>query len=406
MIKKFFYGWWIVTACFFMGLYVGGIVNFSFTAFFEPLVKEFGWSYTQISFAQSLRGIEMSIFAPLLGLLVDRFGSRKLVFCGTITAGFGLILLSMTQSLVTFYASFFLLSFGAGGCTPVVLLATIGKWFDKNVGKAFGIAAAGFGAGGLLVPLVVHLIDLYHWRTTLIIFGFGMWILGIPLSFVIRDKPEQYGYLPDGESSKDQNTRLKKEGKGVEVSLKEALRQRTFLYLGIVEFIRHMLISAVVLHVMPYLSTVSLTRSTAGKVAASLPLLSMVGRLGFGWLGDLLNKKYTTAGTLCLMGAGLLAFCFVQEGWVIPLFIVLFSLGWGGSMILMRTILRQYSGRDSFGRMLGFLMGAGAIGGIIGPTFAGWVYDTFGNYQVTWLIFCGFSGLSIWLILKIKPLVK
>ena len=200
MIKKFFYGWWIVTACFFMGLYVGGIVNFSFTAFFEPLVNEFGWSYTQISFAQSLRGIEMSIFAPLLGLLVDRFGSRKLIFCGTITAGFGLILLSMTQSLVTFYASFFLLSFGAGGCTPVVLLATIGKWFDKNVGKAFGIAAAGFGAGGLLVPLVVHLIDLYHWRTTLIIFGFGMWILGIPLSFVIRDKPEQYGYLPDGES--------------------------------------------------------------------------------------------------------------------------------------------------------------------------------------------------------------
>ena len=120
MIKKVFYGWWIVLACFFIGLYVSGVVIASFTAFFEPLVEEFGWSYTQISFATSLRGLEMSIFAPLLGFLVDRFGSRKLIFCGTITAGFGLILLSITQSLAMFYGSFLLLSFGAGGCASIV----------------------------------------------------------------------------------------------------------------------------------------------------------------------------------------------------------------------------------------------------------------------------------------------
>ncbi len=132
MIKKVFYGWWIVLSCFIIGLYVSGIVHFGFTAFFEPLIKEFGWSYTQISFAKSLRGLEMSVFAPLLGFLADRYGSRKLILCGTITVGLGLILLSMTQSLAMFYASFLLLSFGAGGCTAVVLMTAVANWFSKR----------------------------------------------------------------------------------------------------------------------------------------------------------------------------------------------------------------------------------------------------------------------------------
>ena len=65
MFKKVFYGWWIVLACFFIGLYVGGVVFYGFTAFFQPLAEEFGWSHTQISFAVSLRGLEMGISRSL-----------------------------------------------------------------------------------------------------------------------------------------------------------------------------------------------------------------------------------------------------------------------------------------------------------------------------------------------------
>lgn len=49
--KKFYYGWWVVFVCFLIGFYVGGVVVYGFTAFFEPLVNEFGWSYAQVSFA-------------------------------------------------------------------------------------------------------------------------------------------------------------------------------------------------------------------------------------------------------------------------------------------------------------------------------------------------------------------
>ena len=64
-MKKIYYGWWIILACALINLYVGGIVFFGFTAFFAPIRDEFGWSYAQISFAVSLRGMEVGIFSPI-----------------------------------------------------------------------------------------------------------------------------------------------------------------------------------------------------------------------------------------------------------------------------------------------------------------------------------------------------
>jgi len=389
-------------ACFLISLYVGGVTFFGFTAFFEPIKEEFGWSYTQISLAASLRGFEMGIFAPLVGFLVDRFGARRLAFCGTITVGLGLILLSLTQSLAMFYASFLLIGFGAGGCASVVFMTAVANWFHRNVGIALGVMMSGFGASGLAIPIIVRLIDRYGWRMTLIILGLGIWALGIPLSLVIRNKPEQYGYLPDGRVVREPMPKFEAEGKDVEIGFKEALRKRSFLYLNMVEAIRMMTLFGVVTHVMPYLSSVGIPRPTAGLVAGAISLFSIMGRFGFGWLGDVFDKRYVLSWTFCFLGLGTLAFCFVPTRWAIFLFLFLFSPGFGGGSILRGAILREYFGRDFFGKMLGILMGSAAVGGIIGPTVAGWVFDTLGSYQVIWLIFCGLIGLAIGLTLRIR----
>jgi MFS family permease len=71
----------------------------------DPLVREFGWSYTQVSFALSLRGMEMSILAPVVGFLVERFGPRRLCLVGVATIGCGFLLLRQTQSLWMFYGA-------------------------------------------------------------------------------------------------------------------------------------------------------------------------------------------------------------------------------------------------------------------------------------------------------------
>ncbi|UCG64804.1 MAG: MFS transporter [Deltaproteobacteria bacterium] len=325
-----------------------------------------------------------------------------MIFYGVITVGSRLILLSQTQSLVMFYGSFLLIGFGTGGCTAVVPMPAVANWFHKNAGIALGVTASRIGASGLLVPLIARLTDVYGWRTTLVILGVGMWCLGVPLSFVIRNKPEQYGYLPYGKLSTDPITNVGIQGDGVEIGFTDALKNRSFLFLFMAVALRGMIISAVVLHVMPYLSTTGIPRSTAALVAAGIPLFSIIGRFGFGWLGDYFDKRYMLAWTFCIMGLGMLAFCYVHVGWAVFLFFLLFSPGHGGSMVLRASFLREYFGRDSFGKLIGITMGSQAIGGIIGPTLAGWVFDAFGSYQVIWLVFSGSMGLAIGLVLRIR----
>lgn len=290
---------------------------------------------------------------------------------GILTTGAGLILLGQTQSLTMFYGAYLLLAFGAGGCTSVVTMTAVANWFRKKVGVALGVVGSGIGAGGLMVLLIVRLIDLYQWRTALIILGLDMWAIGIPLSLVIRNRPEHYGYLPDGEVPGTADQSHKIQDKGVEIGLKEALRMRAFLYLNLVEALRIMIAIAVFTHIMPYLSSVGMPRASAGMVAAAIPLIGIIGRFGFGWLGDIYAKKHVMAVTMGLIVLGMLALSYVHIRWIIIPFLILFSLGHGGSMVVRSAIVREYFGRDSFGKILGIIMGSASIGGIIGPTLAG-----------------------------------
>jgi MFS family permease len=227
--------------------------------------------------------------------------------------------------------------------------------------------------------------------------------LGIPLSFVIRNKPEQYGYLPDGKLADGRISEHEIQHEKVEISFRKALKKKSFLYLNLAEVMRFMVLTAVVLHIMPYLGSMGISRPTAGLVAAAIPLFSIIGRFGFGWLGDVFDKRYVIAVTFGFMGMGMLAFSHMQSKWAIYLFLFLFSPGFGGGSVLRGAILREYFGRDSFGKMIGILMGFASIGGIIGPTLAGWVFDTLGSYDFIWLVFAGCISLGIILALRIKP---
>jgi MFS family permease len=402
--QKIFYGWWIVLACFLISLFIGSTVFFGLTAFFEPLMHEFGWSRTQLSFAASLRGLEMGILAPLIGFLVDRFGPRKLMICGVLTVGAGLMLLSQTQTLPMFYSAYILMGFGAGGCTTMVLMVVIANWFKKKIGIAMGITASGFGASGLLIPFIVRLIDAYNWRAALIIMGMGVWILGTPLSLIIRNNPEDTGHQPDGLPPAPCDEKNSDDNLTVFLTFKEILKTRTFFFLGFLDFTRMLAASAVILHVMPYLSDLGFSRSIGGWIAGAVPLISVIGRISFGWMGDFFEKRRVMTASYGLMTIGLLLFCFVQEWWLVVFFLLFFSTGFGGSMVLRNTILREYFGTHALGRLVGIILGAAAIGGIIGPTMAGWVYDTLKDYYLIWMVFVGILMLSVGLSMLVKPI--
>lgn len=407
-LNHIFYGWWIVLACFIIALYTGGIIFYGFTAFIDPLVREFGWSYTEISFAMSLRGIEMSFLSPLVGFLVDRYGPRRLVFGGVITMSLGFFTISATQSLWMFYASFVLIAFGGGGCASVVFMRVVTNWFQRKVGLALGVMSSGFGASGLIVPLIVYLIDAFGWRVAVILLGAGTFIVGIPLAFVVRDTPEACGLHPDGRMTDTPVAAPsgKRDGETGDVRFRDALRHRVFLFLAISDFLRFMAIGSLVTHIMPYLNILHIPRTTAGMITGSIAVLSIFGRFGFGWMADFFDKRIIMVAALSLLSLGFFLFCFVDIPWVMIVFLIVFPIGFGGSIVLRGAILLEYFGRQAFGRLLGLMMGVAAAGGMIGPIMAGFIFDTTGSYHNTWISLGITSSVSVLLVLFIGPKPK
>lgn len=408
---RVFYGWWIVGACFLISLYTAGVVFFGFTAAFEPMANEFGWSYAQISLAASLRGLETGLLAPLIGYLTDRWGPRKLLFGGIAITGFGLLLFSRVTSLGMFYGAFVLIAIGTGTCSGTLFLTTVVSWFRRNVAIATGITTSGFALGGLLVPLVALLIDTFGWRVSMIYLGLGMWIVGLPLSLIVRHKPEKYGYLPDGDQGKIAvagRTSTSAQGTEVNINARQALRTRVFWHISLALLLQSLALNAVVVHVMPYLSTIGVNRAFASLVASAVPITSICGRLGFGWWGDRANKLRLMAIALTLTTLGLLFFGSSAFGglWLLLPFIICFGLGWGGSVTIRVALLREYFGRSSFGTIHGFTIGVMMFGNIMGPPIAGWVFDTWGSYQIIWFIFAGLTMVSIAIIATTPPVIK
>ena len=403
-----FYGWWVVIASFLITVYTGGVVAFGFTAVFKPLADEFGWSYTQISIAASLRGFEVGLLSPLIGLVVDRWGSRRLVFGGAICVGLGLVLLSQASSLGMFYGFFVLIAIGMSALSFTVLLTAVGNWFREKVSMATGFVVSGYAVGGILVPVVTMLIDKYDWRTAMIILGLGTWVIALPLSLLIRHKPEQYGYLPDGDVSSsvavDEGLASARSTEA-DSPTEEAGARRVFWCVAVSSLCHMLLTSAVVTHVMPYLTSIGIARSAASLTAGALPLASIGGRLGFGWLGDKFDKRGMAAVAFALMASGLLSFSYLISGWtwlLLP-FLVLFSTGWGGSVTMRATLLREYFGRSRFGKFYGFVVGVSMVGSIAGAPLAGWVFDEWGTYQWIWLAFAGVAVVALAIVMAIPP---
>ena len=405
---KIFYGWWIVVASFLIALYIGGAVFYGFTAFFEPIVDEMGWSYTQLSLAASLRGLEMGLLSPIVGILADRWGPRKLIFGGVLVTAASLLLLSSTTSLIMFYVSFILLAIGVSACTVTVLLTAVANWFRRKMGIASGIAICGFGFSGLLIPVIVRLIEVYDWRTALNILALGMIVLVLPLSFVFRHRPEQYGYLPDGQKQ-DTTAHLAdsspSQGLDVELRVKQALKNGTFWRIVLARMYHMMTMMAIITHVMPYLSSISISRATSTLVATAIPLMSIIGRLSFGWFGDKFNKRLVAATSFVMMSCGVFCFAYASntELWLLVPFLVLLGIGYGGTNAILPALGREYFGRTNFGSIYGLMEGIGTIGAIIGPTLAGWAYDSLGSYQIVWLLLAGLAVIALASVLTITP---
>jgi len=250
------------------------------------------------------------------------------------------------------------------------------------------------------VPGIVKLIDIFDWRIAFFILAIVVWIISLPLSLLVRHKPEQYGYLPDGEQSStviSYDNLVTIQSYETDISAREALKSRVFWQIGLAMSLQYIVINSVIVHVMPYLSSVGIARSASSLVAMAFPLVSIIGRLGSGWLGDRFNKILVASGLAATMSIGVLCFSYTNNERILMLipFVILFGIGWGGNATIRAVLLREYFGRANFGTLSGFMMGMTAICGMVGPFFVGLIFDNWGSYQGAWLIATGLVVIAL-----------
>jgi MFS family permease len=401
-MKKVFFGWFIVAAALLLTTYNSAILVYGFTAFMTPIAATFGWSYAQVTLASSIRGLETGTLDPLVGIAVDRWPARRLMLIGTCILTLGIICVSQATNLAMFYTGFLVMGLGSSFSMHMVPTTVIARWFRRNIGKANGVLAMGWALGGLFTPLLVRAIDTYGWQTTLIYLAIGVLILGIPLSFLFRSRPEDYALLPDGKAQDDaEHPSTYDFGTGV----KEALKMRAFWHIGIAQMFQMLAMLAVNIHMMPYLTSLGMERSTAAITVMIYSIATLVARVPFGFLADIFPKKYVMALSMGLIAAGLLIFGLldVSSFAFVLLFVVIYGVGSAGAVPLRAPIIREYFGVRKFGTIYGLVAIFTTIGSAVGAPLAGLVFDIRGVYDPIWFIYAGLNAVGTILILIMPP---
>ncbi|MQF48633.1 MFS transporter [SAR202 cluster bacterium AC-647-N09_OGT_505m] len=385
---RVFYGWYIVGASVLLNSYLALAVWQGFTVFFLPILRDFGISRTLLSGAFSIRQLESGFLSPLVGFLVDRVGPRKVILTGVLLAGFGLILTGLSTNIWWFYLAFVLMSAGVSGASHGVSWAVmVARWFTRKRGRATSLAFMGGAIGGPGVILVAKLVEAIGWRSSVLILGLGLWMIGIPLSLVARSRPQDYGYEPDGDQSMTLATHRPNgiESQRLEVqtptvTLREALKGAHFWALVVILGTQQISMGGLQAHQIAYFQDIGFSPTQAASTVAIAFGVSAIGRLAAGILTDWMDWRRVFAAVIIGQMTALLILANVSLFW----HALLFSLVLGfchGMMVPIRPIIAgKLFGTRNLGSIWGAIDGAVVATGVVGPIYLGWTFDSFNTY--------------------------
>jgi MFS family permease len=372
---------------------------FSFPVFFVALVEDFGWTRGATAAAFSISSVVQGVFSPVVGMLVDRLGPKRVMLGGALVLGVACMLSSRVNSLWALYLTVGVLA-ACGVCAVswVPSGSLIARWFTERRGSMMGLAFSGMGAGVLVVgPLAQWLIAGHGWRMAYLVLGAGTLAILLPVIMLgIREAPGRVGVERSAAAST------------VEWKVGDAIRTRAFWALFFAYFCTPLAVFSVVTHQVAFAVDHGFPRLFVAGIFGLTGLLSVVGRIGFGIAADRVGRvasataSYgcTAAGTLCLLSL---------ELWPHPAalyaYAILFGLGFGARGPIITAMASQlFPGR--FGAIYGFLSVGNGIGGGVAPWFGGFVHDLTGSYRVAFLIattFCAVGSFCFWLARPPRP---
>lgn len=379
-----FFGWRIVLSLALMRLVGGGVGLYGRGVFLLPMEEDLGLGRDSISLVFALTGLQVGLLAPLAGMLAQRYGGRKLLLTGSISAGIGYILLFWVSSLFSLYLVFAVfISLGFNWSIFQAPTAITNAWFSRRKALALAILSAGVGLGGLvIVPTLEALVRASGWRATSAVAGIVIIITGVITSIIVRNTPEEKSLNPDGDltgADTFSNTPTSK----VELTgltAKQAIRTPLFwlLLLGVILWLSAY--GSLGLHFIPILVSKGESTRSAALFAGMYAISTFPMVLIIGWLSDRFNGNLVLAVFAISMALSVLVLKSADSTLGYLLTVLLISPVESVWPVFWAILGRSY-GRKYFDTIRGWIYGMVLLGSSGWSYIPGLIFERTGDYQ-------------------------
>ena len=381
---------WFVAGVAFIVLGFSRGIHSSFGVFNVALLDTFGWSRGATAGVFSIVLTVDALLSPVVGYLLDRYGTKRIAIAGCLALIVGLFLSSRVTALWQLYISFGLIlaiGFTFAGMVPHVFL--ISEWFSVKRASALGVVYAGTGVGiMLLAPLSEWLISGYGWARALQIYAAIILCVLLPMVWMY------YQHGPHGENLRHQG--LKKLDRP-QWSAKLALKSLQFWLLFIARIAAASGTTVIVTHQVAHVVDVGFSKLLSASIFGFAGITSSFGRVIFGFIADRLSKQvaYTLNIAMTVIGVGaLMILRDPGQAWLLYVYVIFFGIGFGSRAVIFSALTADIFSGKGFGSILGYSTVAVGVGGALGSYLGGAFHDWTGSYLVSFALSAVLLALS------------
>jgi predicted MFS family arabinose efflux permease len=381
-LGEFRLGWKVLLAAMIgVSLCVTGLPNIAIGLFIDPLAREFGWSRSAISLWSLWQMGALACITPVVGVLIDRFGTRPIALISIPLFAAAIASMSLLgRDIRMLYAAAIATSLLGGGTIGILYSKTVNGWFKEGRGRALGFLSSGIALASIFGPrLLQHVVDRVGWRA-------GFLFLAV---LVLTALPFAYCLL--FEKKRDSHGSGSAPATGL--TLRQALRTTVFWYQAVTYILMSLLTNGLMISLVPYLTDQKFTRAQAAARLGLFGVSSLVGRLASGFVFDRFRAPPVCAAVyfLAALAAAALAVFGVQFASVC---IVVTGLALGSEVDALGYLTARYFGMRAFGEIATLFSVGIAIGNGIGPFAITWLREASHGYEVPFLLVAALTGIA------------
>lgn len=382
----------------FLTVFVSFSIRSGFGILLPEIMDALSLTNTQAAYIGSAYFVAYMVFAPLLGILTDKIGGRKVITTFCIVMGAGTVLMGTITYLWTACLFHFLVGVGAAACWAPVS-ALLQKWFSaRRRGIALGILTVGAALGGAIIGLILpRILFGYGWRFSWYLLGLLALIM-VPINgLLLRSKPEDVSVKVQGEVS-NQGTPM------AQIDYREMLRTSKFWLIGTSYLAMSFATYIAYVFLVTYATEeLKIELAVAGMLVTVSALCGIPGALILPTLSDRLGRRRTLAVSNLMLAFSLSAFVLVKSDvFLLTLSAVALGVFSGGIWPIYAACAADYFSPSVAGTVMGFWTTLYGLGSTISPPIAGYLADLYGTFFWSFIMSSMVAVMATLLILRVK----